>query len=371
VLGVADFTEYELTWPRQLFAAELRALLADTGGDRWVDRVQLLLAEAFIDGTPLEDFNAIGFAGFGLTVPSGQSSQWQFATQLLVAAPTLREYSAPQPYWPAREGRQVTAAPRDRIQLRQDFSALVTRMQHEGYLDRALPDPCVDDSDAVEADPGAEVAHRLGIPDLWPLQPDSWDDDTFYGLIEVFHDLVARPRNRSWHDYGGCGWHYSGYATAPGRALYRWRVDQLLAEGGIPMRLADSGEDAGRLVHQPGDSRMDLVTAALATPARSDRNTVEHAVALFRSRSAGREDKRSACRAMAGLLEDRRKLIKQELLSRDEGALFEIANKFAVRHRNADQRDHYDDAYLDWLFWYYLATFELTDRLLARQAGPG
>lgn len=181
---------------------------------------------------------------------------------------------------------------------------------------------------------------------------------------------MARPRNRFWHDYGGCGWDYSNYATAPGRAVYRWRVDQVLAAGGIPLRLADSGEDIGRLVHEPGDSRKDLVTAALATPAQSDRDTVEHAVALFRSRWAGREDKRSACRALAGLLEDRRSLIKQELLSTDEGALFEIANKFAVRHRNADQRVHYDDAFLDWLFWWYLATFELTDRLLAGRV-PG
>lgn len=91
-----------------------------------------------------------------------------------------------------------------------------------------------------------------------------------------------------------------------------------------------------------------------------------HATALFRSRTATREDKRSACIALAGVLESRRSLLKTNLLSGDEGALFQIANQFDIRHRKADQHPDYDDAYLDWLFWWYLATVDLTDRLIAR-----
>ena len=94
-------------------------------------------------------------------------------------------------------------------------------------------------------------------------------------------------------------------------------------------------------------------------------------MALFRSRGVTREDKRSAAVALARVLEDRRDLLKAELLSKDEGSLFQIANQFDVRHRRADQRPNYDEAYLDWIFWWYLATVELTDRLLARQPRPG
>ena len=68
------------------------------------------------------------------------------------------------------------------------------------------------------------------------------------------------------------------------------------------------------------------------------------------------------------MLEFRRDQVKAELLSKDERDLFEIANKFAVRHQKADQRRDYDEAYLDWLYWCYLATIELTDRLIARDA---
>ena len=67
-----------------------------------------------------------------------------------------------------------------------------------------------------------------------------------------------------------------------------------------------------------------------------------------------------------GVLEERRPFLKAELVSKDEGTLFMIANQFAIRHRNEAQRADYDYAFLDWLFWWYLATIELTDRILAR-----
>jgi hypothetical protein len=68
------------------------------------------------------------------------------------------------------------------------------------------------------------------------------------------------------------------------------------------------------------------------------------------------------------VLEHRRTLLKDALLSKDEGALFAIANAFDLRHRNAGQRDDYDEVFLDWVFWWYLGTIELITRLLARPA---
>jgi hypothetical protein len=69
---------------------------------------------------------------------------------------------------------------------------------------------------------------------------------------------------------------------------------------------------------------------------------------------------------LAGVLEERRALLRQELLSRDESSLFEIANNYALRHRNENQRNEYAQEFLDWVFWLYAATVELTDRLLRR-----
>ena len=60
--------------------------------------------------------------------------------------------------------------------------------------------------------------------------------------------------------------------------------------------------------------------------------------------------------------------LKAELFSKDEAALFTIANEYDVRHSNARQRDDYDEAFLDWTFRWYLATIELSDQLIERRS---
>jgi len=119
-------------------------------------------------------------------------------------------------------------------------------------------------------------------------------------------------------------------------------------------------------VHVVDEARTDLVTQTLRTPAPGVQERVSHAVALFRGRTATVHDKRSAVLTLAGILEERRELIGTRIGSRDEDALFQIANKFAIRHQRSDQQGDYAPVFLDWIFWCYLATVELTDRLLDR-----
>ena len=69
----------------------------------------------------------------------------------------------------------------------------------------------------------------------------------------------------------------------------------------------------------------------------------------------------------ANTAEESGKLLKDTLFTDDEGALFVIANKFDLRHRNDKQHTNYDPAFRDWVFWWYLATIELTDRIRDRQ----
>jgi hypothetical protein len=211
------------------------------------------------------------------------------------------------------------------------------------------------------------LERRLGIARLWPLIPERWDDSTFYGLIEVYHDLVSRPRERYYHEYSSCGWHYSDFAAAPGREVYRWKANDLLQAAGSSYRLADSGEDTGRLVANFDDGRSALISDALSHTPRQSAGQVRHAIALFRNRAGSDEDKRSALVVLAGILEQRRQLIKTELGSADEAALFQIANKFAIRHQNDQQSRAYDSAFMDWIFWWYLGTVELTNRIISRQ----
>ena len=214
---------------------------------------------------------------------------------------------------------------------------------------------------------------RVGVRPAPPLRrqfPErGWDDSTFYGLIEVYHDLVSRPRERHYHDYAMCGWHYNHFPATARREVYRWKANELLQAAGISFRLPDSGEDQGRLVAVFDDGRSALLAEVLGRTQPDTATRVHHPVALFRRRGATDEDKRSALITLVGILEERRKLIKAELVSADEGALFHVANKFAIRHQNRQQLSHYDPAFLDWVFWWYLGTVELTNRIISRQAG--
>jgi hypothetical protein len=229
---------------------------------------------------------------------------------------------------------------------------------------------CVDD-DGPLPDRSAVLHARLGEAVVdWPLgltRPD-WTLDDFCDLVEVFHDLVARPTTRDYQDYGNCGWHYGDFAARPARRLYRWRVNHMLGASTLGLRLAEIGEDLGRLVRVEPAGLEDLPEHAVEAAAPETVDRVQYAIALFRARAAAVEERRSAVITLAGILEERRGLLKAELLREDEAALFQIANQFAVRHQGGRQRGDYDPVFLDWLFWWYLDTVQLTDQLLARQA---
>lgn len=239
-----DVTEYELVWPPELFAAEATRILARPrlGGQA----IDLLLREAFHDEGAADDLDCLAVADPWDSGPPPPSPR-QALAELAESAHRIRRRSLPGPYWPQRHGREEPGPHLDARGIRRAFADLVGDLERRGYLDHVLPRPCVDDRDAPEPDLSAELERRLGIAGLWPLVPDGWDDDTFYGLIEVYHDLVSRPRERHYHDYGSCGWHYSHFSVTAGRQVYRWKANELLQAGGISYRLADSGEDEGRV----------------------------------------------------------------------------------------------------------------------------
>jgi hypothetical protein len=359
--GVLDLTDYELVWPPELFATEVRRILARPAPDP--EHLDLVMREAFRDNNVAEDLAAVRMGPAGSHNLGG--SRLDSARDLADRAAEIRQYDAPRPYWPQRHGRDAGGPVLDRSTVRRGFDDLIAELERDGYLAQVFPRPCVD-GDEPQPDISLELERRLGIAGLWPLRPESWDDDVFYGVIEVYHDLVSRPRARWYRDYGGCGWHYRDFATITGREVYRWRVNRLLASVGINYQLADRGKDRSRLVAMFDDARTELIADSMSHSQSDVAARVQHAIALFRKRATV-EDKRSALVTLAGVLEERRQLIKDEMTSADEGTLFQIANKFAIRHRNAHQQADYDAVFLDWIFWWYLATIELTNRIVHRK----
>lgn len=400
-----DRSELQLIWPPALFTAEARALL--DAGEVNQHAMGWLLAEAFHGDAGYELFqqeHARGGGGWGFDDPWSPdfdpnrvrlpSPAWQLIEELIAGADSLPAYR-PKRYYRARQApparRPVGRWNLPMVML--GFAELVNNLAVAGYFGRAFGSSCCDDAD----DPTAAGQRQLSVllnenqedddplVQLWPplprgeegpegeewRGPQPWSDGLFYDVVEALHDLVARPRSRIWHDF--CQeWDYADVTPSSGRAVYRWRVNQLLDRSNVPLRLAEDGEDVGLLVTAAGDAQDDLVHQVLDAAGPRDRSELEHAVAMFRGRAAGRQEKRSAVLALTRLFEDRKAVVRQHLEKPDESALFNIANNFDLRHRGLQkngqpQQGDYDEVFLDWMFWWYLATVDLTDKLVARQ----
>lgn len=133
------------------------------------------------------------------------------------------------------------------------------------------------------------------------------------------------------------------------------------------LRLADEGELCGRLIETADVAREDLVMRARSSADPQEGGTIDHAISSFRRRGATRADKRSAVVSLAGILEPLRKTVLEVHLKDAEKDLFNIANNFHLRHNRVSDKKDYDDLYLDWLFWWYLATVEMVQSIVADQ----
>lgn len=380
-----EVDDFVLRWPVESFKQRAATLLNERSESQWTDRVECFLEDTFVNDTARERFQEKSklCVKDPWTVPVSQASPWdtskpaladnaRFLADLLKRADSFHHPGVRRPYYSERRTGSHPRALGLRASIL-EFRQLVHDLDGRGYFAMRLGIDCPDDPDLI--DPVHVVEMQSGRPGLWPIEVDalvstSGEPDDFLDLVEVLHDLVAQPRRRSFHGWSGCTWHYSDFSISTGRQIYRWSVNRILNASDLGLRLAEEGEDQGRLVARTDEARTELTRRMAARTDTSTGDRVRHAMALFRSRGATEHEKRSACIALAGILEERRDLAKGYLHRKDEGALFHIANGFAIRHQDAKQLGDYDAMFLDWVFWYYLATVELTDRLLVRTDTP-
>lgn len=370
--------DYQLRWPTKLFVQEAANLLNLRSENNWDDRCTLLLRDAFVDYPtcgPLDDMkelpSALGREWGGGPANNAFTPRQSFLRDLMSRADVLNEDpQAKRPLWRQRRGviTESAASPPATLDLLVSrFIELVNDLEWLGYFDRAFTKDCVDDQRGRE--PEQYLLQHLDTDLPWPLDPSALIDnrDLFYDVVEVLHDVAARPRDGWEHNYGECGWHGKQFDSTSGRTVYRWRVNKLLGRYAVKLRLADDGDEVGRLVATTDDVRNDLINTAI-TRATPSVDRVQHGVEQFRKRGATRTDKRAAARDLADVLELRRKSVLTEALTKTHaGELFHIANKFDIRHYAEDQKADYPDYYLDWIFWLYLATIELTDNIIDEQ----
>lgn len=278
-------------------------------------------------------------------------------------------------YYAQRQGRGPMAGRLSFESTSRLVISVIDAFREKGYFQKAFGYECVDAGDVpgdLGNDPGAYFLRTIMRDGIWPYWESVitfsdgfnhvedarwtlWDLDTLCDVIEVLHDLVAKPVSGRLHSYADCGWHYDKFDVSEGQLEFRREIGKVLRRSDPPLDIDPQG-----CIIEPGPSDFNPLLRA-GVPAGTDHDLItkriNSAVNRFQIRGANVDERHAAVRDLADVLEAIRPEVKLEMLSKDEAALFRIANEFAIRHNNRKQRGDYDrPTWLRWTFYVYLAT---------------
>lgn len=227
---------------------------------------------------------------------------------------------------------------------------------------------CVDgDIDgSVGANVSAYVDLRTMQPGLWPVREaiTNYTEAQLFDMVEFMFDHVSKPVEGWQHTFCDCGWHWKTFSSVDGRAAYRECVNPLLESYSSGFTLNGKGE----ITHHAPHGMNKLLTAQLPSGDETVNSKVRKAVDRFQRYGTTIDERANAVRDLADVLEWLRPQIKTTLLHDDENELFNLANKFGIRHMNQNQRVQYDrNIWLSWMFYHYLATINACLHLLGKQ----
>jgi hypothetical protein len=249
------------------------------------------------------------------------------------------------------------------------FKRSYIQLDQEGYLAEALGYDCVDVPDHIEGeikDIDLEILLAVRKRDLWPIgkHVTEYTEDDLFDMIEFLCQIVSKPIDGTMHSWGNCGMHWDTFNKVEGQKEYRETVNRVLSLYERRFELSAGGEVL--LKAEAGFDR--IFDADLPTSDPKIRDRVDSAVLRFRRHSSTIDDRRQAVRDLADVFEYLRPKVKALLTSKDEGDLFNIANNFGIRHHNELQKSSYDAVWLNWMFYFYLATVHTLVRKIGRDA---
>jgi hypothetical protein len=193
-------------------------------------------------------------------------------------------------------------------------------------------------------------------------------EDHVFDAIEFLYDYVARPGEWvSMADSSGYNYHdYDGYDDEAGRADFRDKANAFLADYKSGYELTEEG-----IVLALGtDGLQDILSAEIIPYDEVNVDSkVRSAITKWRNRHLNLTEKKEAIRELADVFEwlKKSKNLAAVLDGKDESAIFDLANNFAIRHHNPKQKTNYDRTiWYSWIFHFYLATYHAAIRLLIK-----
>jgi hypothetical protein len=263
----------------------------------------------------------------------------------------------PRAYYSVRNSADPSIAQLSFSSFTTLFLSGFRQLRSAGYFDEVFGYSCIDDGDVpgTAGEDAAEYVLFLTRKHLWPVDDRifEYSEDDVFDLIEFLFDQVSKPISGRMHSYADCGMHWDNFDQVPGRVEYREMVNPLLQSYAAGFELNERGEIMSLAPHGMGK----LLEASPPTQDGSVRGRMDVAIDRFQRHGSSIDERRHAVRDLADVLERLRPIAKDVITRKDEADLFELANKFGIRHFNDKQKTNYDQAvWLSWIFYHYLAT---------------
>lgn len=198
--------------------------------------------------------------------------------------------------------------------------------------------------------------------------PDDITEDQIFDVIEFLYDHVSQPgewvgmtTDTGWNYYD-----YEDYDNTAGKEEFRIQVNVFLSDYKNGYELSDNG----MILALGSGSLMHIFDAEIIPYDEVNVDSkVKNAILKWRNRRLDMTERRQAIRELADVFEwlKKTKNLSKVINRKDESAIFEIANKFSIRHHDPSQKREYDETiWYSWIFHFYLATYHAVIRLLKK-----
>jgi hypothetical protein len=200
-------------------------------------------------------------------------------------------------------------------------------------------------------------------------QENNVTEDQIFDTLEFLFDHVAKPgpledmTTDSGYNYTD----YGSYDEQAGQEEFREKANSFLCDYRTGFELTKDGT-----ILALGTGVLQSILNAEIVPydEKNVDSKVRNAISKWRNRQLSFEVKKEAIRELADVFEwlKKTKKLARVLDKKDEAAIFDIANNFAIRHHNPQQKTGYDKKiWYAWMLHFYLATYQATIHLLLKE----
>lgn len=221
----------------------------------------------------------------------------------------------------------------------------------------------------------ASILHEAAISLVFqPFPIDKWKpfditEDHIFDTLEFLFDHISKPGELTGM-ISDTGWNYVDYGDydeTAGREEFREKANSFLCDYSTGFELTKDGT-----ILALGTGVLQSILNAEIVPydEKNVDSKVRNAISKWRNRQLSFDVKKEAIRELADVFEwlKKTKRLDRVLDKKDESAIFDIANNFALRHHNPQQKTGYDKKiWYAWMFHFYLATYHATIHLLLKE----